>query len=165
MTIDDTIILRRAGIADLDAVNKIIDAAVMTWDLPERVKRLSLPSYRYHEHDLQTIELLVAEDKQHNIVGVAAWEHADPRDAPPGVDGLLLHGIYVDPARHYRGIGTQLFRTAEQAAVDKNYDGLLVKAQTGATGFFTAQGMQRLEVQHTGRDYAHRYWKSLKRSK
>lgn len=161
----DTLILRKAGIDDLDAVNNIIDAAVMTWDLPERVKRLSLSSYRYHEHDLQSFELQVAEDKQGNIIGVAAWEPADPKDSPQGVDGLLLHGIYVAPARQHHGTGTQLFQAAERAAIEKNYAGLLVKAQAGATGFFVAQGMQPLQVQHAGRDYAHRYWKSVKQSK
>lgn len=161
----DTLILRKAGIDDLDAVNNIIDAAVMTWDLPERVKRLSLSSYRYHEHDLQSFELQVAEDKQGNIIGVAAWEPADPKDLPQGVDGLLVHGIYVDPVRQHQGIGTQLLQAAEQAAAEKHLAGLLVKAQAGAIGFFVAQGMQPLQMQHSGRDYPHRYWKSVKQSK
>jgi hypothetical protein len=32
--------------AYLDALNAVIEAAVMTRNLPKRVKRLSLPSYR-----------------------------------------------------------------------------------------------------------------------
>ncbi len=36
----------------LDAINHVIEAAVMIWDLPERVKRLSLSSYYYTEQDL-----------------------------------------------------------------------------------------------------------------
>ena len=44
--------LRPAAPDDLEEVNQVIEAAVMTWDLTERVKRLSLPSYRYNAHDL-----------------------------------------------------------------------------------------------------------------
>ncbi len=37
--------IRLAGHADLEAINRVIEVAVMTWDLPDRVKRLSLPAY------------------------------------------------------------------------------------------------------------------------
>ena len=30
----------------LDAINRVIESAVLGWDLAERVKRLVLPSYR-----------------------------------------------------------------------------------------------------------------------
>ena len=33
----------------------------MGWQLPERVKRLALPSYRYNEMDLKYYSLVVAE--------------------------------------------------------------------------------------------------------
>jgi hypothetical protein len=36
----------------------------------------------------------------------------------------------------------------------------LVKAQPGATGFFTSRGMQPLAVADSQRDYGNRYWKS-----
>jgi predicted N-acetyltransferase YhbS len=157
-----TITLREAGTADLVAVNRLIDAAIMTWDLPERVKRLSRPSYHYKPHDLKTIEVVVAENTEHHIVGVAAWEPVDPMDALEGYSALLLHGIYVKPDHHHQGIGTKLMRAAEQAAIGKDYSGLLVKAHAGAVGFFKAQGMQLLEVQDSRRHYAHRYWKLLK---
>jgi hypothetical protein len=48
-------ILRRASANDLDAVNRVIETAVMGWVLPERVKRLSLPGYRYAAHDLENL--------------------------------------------------------------------------------------------------------------
>ena len=38
--------IRPVDETDLDALNRVIGAAVMTWALPERVKRLSLPVYR-----------------------------------------------------------------------------------------------------------------------
>ncbi|MCI0505080.1 MAG: GNAT family N-acetyltransferase [Gammaproteobacteria bacterium] len=157
-----TITLREAGAADLVAVNRLIDAAIMTWDLPERVKRLSRPSYHYKSHDLETIKLVVEEDSAHHVVGIAAWEPVGSIDALEGYSAMLLHGLYVMPDHHHQGIGTQLLRAAEQAAIDKGFSGLLVKAQASAAGFFKANGMQPLEVGDTRRDYKHRYWKLLK---
>jgi GNAT superfamily N-acetyltransferase len=92
---------------------------------------------------------------------VAAWESADSSDAPPGARALLLHGLYVRPARHRQGIGSRLLAAAEQAAEHGGYDGILVKAQPGAEGFFAARGLQRLPVLDPARDYPHRFWKPL----
>jgi predicted N-acetyltransferase YhbS len=156
-----TISIRPAKPEDLEAINRIVEAAVMTWDLPERVKRLSLSSYRYNALDLEHFNMVVAEAEQQHIIGIAAWEQADARDIPAGQIGLMLHGIYVDPAHHYQGIGRQLFQYAEQAARQQHYDGVLVKAQTGAEGFFLAQGMHRLPVENSERHYANRYWKRV----
>ena len=133
----------------------------MTWQLPERVKRLSLPSYRYTETDLAHQEIILAE-QDGLIVGVAAWEEADPTDTPNKLAGGLLHGIYVDPARQHQGIGRQLYEVALQAACRRNLAGLLVKAQTDAVPFFMALGMQRLEARDTARDYANRFWQACR---
>ena len=113
--------------------------AIATWDLPERVKRLTLPSYSYQAHDLEHLTLMLAEAAGEGLLGVAAWESADPADAPPGRRALLLHGLYVRPDRHRRGIGSRLLAAAEQAAEQGGSDGLLVKAQPGAEGFFAAR--------------------------
>ncbi|WP_455365994.1 GNAT family N-acetyltransferase [Kaarinaea lacus] len=153
--------LRKATTVDLSAINEIIEAAILSWDLPERVKRLSSPSYYYKPHDFEALEIVVAENNAHQIVGVAAWEPANPKDAPQGQHALLLHGIYVMPKYYRSGIGHQLFKVAEQAALVKAYSGLLVKAQADAASFFLAQGMQPLKIENENRDYAHRYWKLL----
>jgi N-acetylglutamate synthase-like GNAT family acetyltransferase len=155
--------LRKATEADLKDINELIDAAVMTWDLPERVKRLSLSSYHYKPHDMEILHIIVAEDHEHQLVGVAAWESVDPADAIKGFRSLLLHGIYVKPNQQHKGIGTKLFQAAEQAVTDRDYSGLMVKAQANAIGFFLAQGMQLLKVKNQKRDYAHRYWKLIEK--
>lgn len=150
--------IRPAGVAELDAINRVIETAVMRWDLPERVKRLSLPSYRYDAMDFKALHIVVAEQGG-DIVGVAAWEDADPDDAPAGAAALLLHGIYVAPDAQRQGIGRLLFRAAEEAARAQSTGGLLVKAQESANGFFLAQGMHRLEPADPARHYANRFWK------
>jgi hypothetical protein len=91
---------RQAHTDDLPEINGVVGRAIATWQLPERVKRLSLPSYRYHVHDLIHLHLVVAEDDEHALVGVAAWEPANPRDLPAGKRGLQRLPA-EDAARHY----------------------------------------------------------------
>jgi len=155
-----TLHIRLAKKDDLAHVNHVIEAAIMTWNLPERVKRLSLPSYRYTDLDFKHIDMAVAEKDEHNIVGVAAWEEADPKDIPDGQTAMLLHGIYVAPRYHHQGIGQQLFEYVE-TSLQSQYDGLLVKAQEEADGFFLIQGMQRIPVKNKKQDYVNRFWKHL----
>ncbi|MBW8330187.1 MAG: GNAT family N-acetyltransferase [Thiobacillus sp.] len=150
--------LRQAHADDLPAINGVVERAIATWKLPERVKRLSLPSYRYHAHDLVHLHLVVAEDTDHAQVGVAAWEPANPRDLPTGKNGLLLHGLYVDPAHQRRGVGSQLLDAATEAARTQGLAGVLVKAQADAIGFFEACGLQWLPVGDAARHYPHRFW-------
>ncbi len=154
--------LRPASPFDLLSVNGVIESAIHSWEVPARVKRLCMPLYRYSEHDLDFLDLVVAEVERNGIVGVAAWEQADPRDTPAGHRALLLHGIYVAPDQHRKGVGTRLFEAAEMAALIRGFDGVLVKAQPGASDFFLALGMDRVPVQDCSRDYPHRFWKSLK---
>lgn len=69
----------------------------MTWNLPQRVKRLSLPSYRYTPLDFDHLEIVVAEDDQHNIIGIAAWEQASAKDTPAehtAADEQLPQGLH-----------------------------------------------------------------------
>jgi GNAT superfamily N-acetyltransferase len=153
--------LRAATATDLPALNGVVERAVMTWKLAERVKRLSLPSHRYHAHDLLHLTLVLAEATDGRVVGVAAWEEAAARELPAGRSGLLLHGLYVDPARQHEGIGSRLLAAAAAAARERGLDGVLVRAQADAVGFFAARGLTRLPVVDALRDYPHRYWLAL----
>ena len=97
---DSEIRLRPAQADDLEALNRVEADAIATWDLPERVKRLALPSYSYQAHDLEHLTLLLAEAAE-GPLGVAAWEPADPADAPPGARALLFPSI----SRQGAGLG------------------------------------------------------------
>ncbi len=149
--------LRSATPADLPAINHIIERAIETWPVPARVKRVSLPLYSYRSSDFEYQDLVVADDGD-AIVGIAAWEDATPGDLPHGYCGLLLHGIYVDPAAQRRGIGSDLLAAARRAAARRGLDGVLVKAQPTAIPFFEARGLERLAVTQPQRDYPYRYW-------
>ena len=153
-------LIRDAVRADLDAVNAVVEAAIQTWKLPDRVKRLALPVYRYTSEDLGHLQLRVLEQSS-GIVAVAAWEPADPRDLPGAGSGMLLHGLYVDPARHGQGLGARLLDDAAGAARVRGHDGILVRAQADAEGFFARRGFARLPVRDAARDYAARLWLTL----
>ncbi len=154
--------LRSASLQDLDMINAVIERAVMTWDLPARVKRLSLPTYLYDVADLAAMDIVVAGIDE-TIAGVAAWEAAATRENPPKQTFLLLHGIFVDPGRQGRGIGVGLLRGAERSAAEHGFDGVLVKAQRGAEGFFLAHGFERMPVGEHQRDYPYRLCKPVGR--
>jgi len=152
--------IRPAGQADLEAINRVIEAAVMTWHLTNRVKSLSLPVYRYDNVDLDHLDIVLAEDGRQNIIGIAAWEQADAKALPAGSKALSLHGIYVDPSHHQQGIGSKLFRVVEEAVCKRGFNGLLLKAQQGSNGFFISQEMQHLHVDDHLHQYSNRFWKN-----
>lgn len=156
----EPVTIRTAGSNDLEQINRVVEAAFMTWDLPERVKRLSLPTYLYNDLDLQHLQLLVAEEGG-AMVGVAALEAAEAQDCPAGMTGLLLHGLYVDPPFQGKGIGGQLLAAAKAHGRSEGYDGLLVKAQTEAIGFYRTNGFASLPVENEARDFQKRFWKPL----
>ena len=156
---DKDVKIRSANENDLDAINQIIEQAVMAWQLPERVKRLALPSYRYTQLDMKYFTLVIAE-RENTIVGVVAWD-IDSHHGPKDSSGLLLHGIYVLPEHQHCGIGGRLLTEVENAARRAKMDGVLVKAQNDAVEFFLARGLSKLDAQDIQRDYENRYWKQL----
>lgn len=150
--------LQMAVEADIDDLNRVIERAIQTWDLPDRVKRLSLASHLYRPHDLAVMEIVVAKDRNDRIIGVAAWEPAHPADCPDGRKALLLHGVYVDPDWHRGGVGSRLLTAATEAARVDGYDGVVVRAQREAVPFYVARGMVHVPATDPARDYPHRYW-------
>ena len=151
--------IRAATTSDLGALNDVIQRAIMNWQIPERVKRLSLPTLQYDELDLQHFVILVAETDD-QVTAIAALDTA-PQDIGQETRALLLHGIYVDPAHQRQGIGRSLLSAMEEVAVQKDAGALLVKAQKDAEDFYRSMGLQKLEDDKAGNGYAYRYWKAI----
>ncbi|MFT5504303.1 MAG: N-acetylglutamate synthase-like GNAT family acetyltransferase [Gammaproteobacteria bacterium] len=152
---------RKPNRLDLDGINRVIESATNTWSLPERLKRISLPLYRYYQDDVEHMQFLIAETKDSRIVGLAALEEVEATECPEGHSAWLLHGLYVNPSHHGYGIGIRLVESAEVITSANGFDGLLVKAQVDAQSFFENRGFTRLPVENCSRDYAYRYWKSI----
>ena len=157
----EAFVLRPAQHSDLGQTNEIISAAMNTWQLSERVKRLSLPLYQYRLQDFDHMDIVVAETGEHELLGVATLETASVPDAVHGLYSVLLHGIYVAPRRIGHGIGSRLLESVRSIARAKNFEGLLVKANPESTWFFETHGFQKLPMEDQLRDYPYRYWKTF----
>lgn len=154
---DEQLTLRAITPSDLPAINQVIEAAVQTWNLPDRVKRLSLPSYQYDAFDLSQLAITGAWLND-TAVAVAAWEPAELADNPPEQRLLLLHGLYVAPDHWRQGLGTRMIAAAQAASAEKGLTGVLVKAQADAVPYFVSRGFRPVPVTDTRRDYQHRLW-------
>jgi len=153
--------LRKAASDDLDHINDIIAAAMDTWNLAERVKRISLPLYRYQPYDLEHLQIVVAESGGSHIVAIAALEQSPPTDSSGEQSTSVLHGLYVDPSYHGKGIGSLLLKRMEEIAAETDTAGLLVRAQHDAVDFFAGRGFKSQPVEDHTRDYPYRLWKSF----
>lgn len=131
--------VQKASEKDLEEFNRVITDAVMQWDLPDRVKRLSLSSFHYDVHDLQHMDIYVAKDDEQTIIGVIACEMTDlPSE-------ILLHGIFVRPNDQRKGVGKLLLETVEQNLPSSMIRTIVVKPQKGAQSFFRALGFERVK--------------------
>ncbi|MEM6986643.1 MAG: GNAT family N-acetyltransferase [Pseudomonadota bacterium] len=139
--------LRKATPDDLMFINGIIETSVMSWQLPERVKRLTLPNYRYKAEHFESLTLYLATGKDSmDVLGVLAIGEAAEEDVPNGQRATLVHGVYVDPINHREGIGKKLVAHAMKAAKKAGMDGLVVTAQPDSIAFFEAIGFARCEM-------------------
>ena len=155
------IALRRARASDLQSVNNLIAAAIDTWSLADRVKRISLPLYRYHEDDLRDMQLVVAHSSDDEIFGIAALEQAYATDLFGGLEASVLHGIYVAPNLHRNGVGSALLEKIENMARSNDTEVLLVKARPEAMSFFSSHGFGTLPTRDHLRDYPYQLYKRL----
>jgi GNAT superfamily N-acetyltransferase len=160
MRLDD-VTIRLAGTQDLAELNQVVEQAIMSWRLPDRVKRLALPSYRYNDLDMQHMEILAAIGPDKALIGLAAWELNDQAKPARENPAILLHGIYVLPEYQRRGIGSHLLQMVEETARSGGFSGILIRAQSDAVGFFRAKGYSQLSTAEDPTDFQHLYWKSI----
>jgi GNAT superfamily N-acetyltransferase len=152
--------IRIASTLELPGVNAIIDQAMATWDTTERVKRLAGPVYRYSPADLDNMWVMVAENGDEALAGMAALEEADENDQPVPGRGLLLHGIFVAPGAMGQGVGRALVGASTGIAREMGYRGLLVKAVRQSRGFFERCGLTACDRVDNS-DYPYRYWREF----
>lgn len=133
--------IRPAQRSDLDAINGVVEAAVMSWPLPGKQKRRALPDFHFHPIDLDQSILLVAVGSHRHILGVAACDPANSACAPAGQLALVLDGLYVHPEHEHHDIASHLLDEAMALARRHGREGLLVKTHGEGGALLHAQGL------------------------
>jgi N-acetylglutamate synthase-like GNAT family acetyltransferase len=141
---------------DLDAINAVIESAVLNWPMAERVKRLSLSSLKYDATDLSHLEAYVCE-RGNEIIGVATLDHHHGNEDSQG----LLHGLYVLPIVQGQGIGRRLLRETFENARRHNLDTVFVRAERVSAEYFRHQDLESIEPANDAA-YPYLFSKTLK---
>ena len=132
--------LRKAGVEDLNSINRVIELCLANRPVSGRIKKLTLSSLLFKSTDLNYMAVWV---KGMPITGVLGLQKID--------EGMLLHSIYVDPSKSNQGVGSELFRHAYQLTAKSNQKKLIVKAFFESIGFFKKIGFSPSDIL----DYPH----------
>jgi N-acetylglutamate synthase-like GNAT family acetyltransferase len=133
-------VLRKAGVEDLNSINRVIELCLANRPVSGRIKKLTLSSLLFKSTDLNYMAVWV---KGMPITGVLGLQKID--------EGMLLHSIYVDPSKSNQGVGSELFRHAYQLTAKSNQKKLIVKAFFESIGFFKKIGFSPSDIL----DYPH----------
>lgn len=129
--------------SELSVVSEAVCGALSTWSLPERVRRLALPSPLYNDSDLDQMTVVLVENAG-KAVTIAAWEADAGRYTPTGLQSVLLHGLYVSSRWQRQGLGTGLLEHVSHWIGERGFDGMAVKVWREAEAFFRSNGFNRL---------------------
>ena len=142
-------------VADLTSINEVVASAAMSWPKSEKVKRMVLPVLSYTDEDFNYYTFLLCKVQGH-CVGVAVVDTEMPVETVRG-SGRLLHGLYVAPGEHGRGYGQTLLYRARDLAATVGADGIVVKAERVAIGFFEHCGLQLLPTSGPA-EHPYQFW-------
>ena len=150
-----------ATASDLHTVNRVIHESLVSWGLPERVRRLATPSLSYNETDLQHMSVILMTNAEGAGIAVAAWEEASKREVPVNARGVLVHGLYVIPQYQRRGLGTRLIELVAKRLAEHRMDGMTVRAWRDSLAFFLSRGFAPMDADSDPDTYPRRLWKAL----
>ena len=152
------VLIERATQNTMREINDLIVRAVMAWPLAARVKRRASTVLQYDSVDFDSFEIYCGYRDAALVGTLAIDDELTALDAAKA--GMLVHGVYVDPAVRGQGIGRVLLQFAEQQALAGSFDGVVIKAQRVSRQFF-----ERCAYTHfpptAANDYPYLYWKAL----
>lgn len=128
-------------------INWVVEQAIRSWKVADRVRRLALPSLRYSESDLRDMTFVLLDDDKGEAVATAAWEKSETSGSANESRNVLLHGLYVLPRWQRRGLGSSLLEFVVLWAAINGIDSVNVRAWREAQPFFRRHGFQPLNTQ------------------
>jgi N-acetylglutamate synthase-like GNAT family acetyltransferase len=137
--------MRKAGVEDLNSINRIIELCLSNRPVSDRIKKLTLPSLLFEPTDLEYMAIWVAGEPVNGVLGLQEID-----------EGMLLHSMYVDPNNFNQGVGSELFRHARKLTAKNNKDRLIVKAFSESIGFFEKIGFTPSDILNYPHTLEHR---------
>lgn len=150
-----------ADAGELHAVNRVVSDSIVSWGLPERVRRLALPSLSYNETDLQHMTIILLTNSEQKGIAIAAWEEASRSEIPENCRGALIHGLYVVPEYQQRGLGTRLIELVAKRMAGLNNDGMAVRAWRDSLAFFRSRGFEPMHSETAPDTFPRRLWRAV----
>ena len=138
----------------LESANSVIRSAVASWDLPERLKRLSAPVLQYSEIDLKDYEYALCIYRR-RVIATAFWRIIHWQDR------IDLHGLFT--AKPWQGIGAggQLQKYIVENSGHPSLNHIYVKAHRCATSYFESTGYKKINPDEHASLYPHQYKKEI----
>jgi len=158
----ERISVHEATASDLHTVNGIITESIVSWGLPDRVRRLATPSLTYNESDLKHMSVIFLINADGSGIAMAAWEEASGLDVPENTKEFLIHGLYVVPACQQRGLGTRLIELVANRISHRKSGGMTVRAWRDSVAFFLSRGFAPIKPDSSTDTYPQRLWRSLR---
>lgn len=139
MGTEDKITLRKANLADVEAISALTDAAYTKY-IPLIGRKPQPMTADYSKMVVEnTIWLLSVEDKLAGLL-VLVYEP----------DTLLIYSVAIHPEYQKQGLGRRLLAWAEQQAVLAGYQS--IRLYTNERFTYNIQLYERLNYQETGRE-------------
>ncbi|MBZ9599951.1 GNAT family N-acetyltransferase [Streptomyces yangpuensis] len=134
--------VRAARAAEAEALTGLVMRSKAHWGYDAGFLAACAAELRIRPDEVTARRIVVAEDPQHGVLGVASLEGA----APLATLGLL----FVEPAAIGQGVGRLLYREVLRRAVEQGVRRLVIDADPHAAGFYRAMGA--VPVPAAGRD-------------
>jgi GNAT superfamily N-acetyltransferase len=134
--------VRAARAGEVDALSALCLRSKAHWGYDAEFMRRSVPALTVAPAIIEAGQVLVAEDSDGRLLGVAAVEALET----PGEFDLAL--LFVDPGAIGSGVGRELFDAAVKLAADQGGASLSILADPFAAAFYQHLGAVKIgEVQ------------------
>ncbi|MFE0581923.1 GNAT family N-acetyltransferase [Streptomyces sp. NPDC058874] len=124
--------VRAARAAEAEALTALVMRSKARWGYDRGFLAACAPELRIRPDEVAARRIVVAEDPQGAVLGLASLEGA----APLARLGLL----FVEPSAIGRGVGRLLYRDVLRRAVDLGVRRLVIDSDPHAAGFYRAMG-------------------------
>ncbi|MEC8126158.1 MAG: GNAT family N-acetyltransferase [Pseudomonadota bacterium] len=144
----------------LQAINTVLTSSITTWNLVDRLRRLSSDTYHYRESNLIDDQVygLRAQNKTPPAI-LALNDNA--LELPRDLSSLQIHCLCVHADYQRQGLRQHLIENALKLAQMRHLNAVLVKSHESTVSYFEKQGFRLTPVIDEVCDFPYRLVRSV----